>query len=63
MYNKYINQIMLVTLDDGSQHKGLLKLAGINPETREEYIELHDGREVYHVSADEIEKIELAALN
>lgn len=59
----FIGRIVVITLDDSSRHKGLLNLADPNPETGEVFVQLHNGGEVYYVSADEIEKVELAALN
>ncbi|MEK3882442.1 hypothetical protein [Paenibacillus sp. PL2-23] len=59
---EYLNQLVLVTLYDGSKHQGVLKLSGTEPETRRVFFEVHGGGEVYHVPEDDIDKIELAQM-
>jgi hypothetical protein len=58
--NDHIGQVVVVTLDDGSQHKGILKLSGIEFETRRRYYEVHGGGEVYHVPVGDISSIKPA---
>lgn len=60
---RYLNRVVVVDLYDGSRHQGILRLAGINPETGEKFVEVHGGGDVNYVPTDDIVKIELAALN
>jgi isopenicillin N synthase-like dioxygenase len=61
--NRYIDQFVLVTLHDGSKHQGIFKLSGVEFSTRRVYYEVHDGKEVFHIPAEEIESIRLVAMN
>jgi len=59
----YLNQLVLVTLCDGSKHQGILQISGVEFETRRLYYEVHGGGEVYHIPAEDIDSIEPALLN
>ncbi|MHA6484447.1 hypothetical protein ACX1C1_21350 [Paenibacillus sp. strain BS8-2] len=60
---EFLNQVVVVDLYDGSRHQGILRLAGTNPETGEEFVEVHGGGEVYYVPVVDIATIKTAFLN
>lgn len=61
---QYMNQIVVVTLEDGSRNRRVLKMfADINPITGEVLVQVHDGTEVMFVPVNSIYNIELTMLN
>lgn len=57
----YIGQMVLVTIDTGATHEGLLE--AVEDEDIDGYVKVSNGKEVFLIPEDEIVQVEPARLN